>query len=74
MTESERVQLRDRIADRLADMEPMFDSRCKLTFLMRSPHLPDGDLVVTNDEIEKVMTALKRLATYKPVGGGGSVR
>jgi len=67
-----RVELRDRIADVLADMEPMFDRRCRLTFVMRAPHLPDGDLIVTGDDIPAVIKALERLKGYEPVGGAPS--
>jgi hypothetical protein len=69
MTAAEKVRLRDRIADRLVDMESMFDRRCKLTFVMRAPHLPDGDLIVTNDEVPLVITAVQRLAGYEPIAG-----
>lgn len=70
-----RVQLRDQIADWLADLEPMFDRRCKLTFVMRAPHLADGDLIVTADDVPAVIKALERLHGYEPVenkaGHGG---
>lgn len=69
MTPAQKERLRDAIADRLVDMESMFDSRCKLSFVMRSPHLPDGDVVVTNDNIEAVIGALQRLKTYTSIGG-----
>ncbi len=67
MTPFEKEQLRDQIADKLVDMESMFDRRCKLTFVMRSPHLPDGDVVVTSDDIGSIIAALQRLSTYEPV-------
>lgn len=60
-------ELRARIADWLVDMEPMFDSRCKLTFVMRAPHLPDGDLIVTADNVDAVITALQRLRGYEEI-------
>jgi hypothetical protein len=67
MTHQEKQRLRDRIADRLADMESMFDPRCKLTFVMRAPHLQDGDVIVTGDDIPSVIKAIERLGTYEPV-------
>ena len=67
MTPDQKEQLRSDVADRLVEMESMFDSRCKLTFVMRAPHLHDGDLIVTNDDIKKVRAALERLETYEPV-------
>lgn len=66
---AEREALRDHIAVRLLAMESMFDERCKLTFVMRAPHLDDGDLVVTSDSIPDVVTALQRLQTYQEIGG-----
>lgn len=61
LSEAEKIALRNKIADRLVDMEAMFDPRCKLTFVMRAPHLGDGDLVVTGDDIDAVIAALTRL-------------
>lgn len=69
MTVEERARLRNTIADRLVEMERLFDPRCKLTFVMRSPHLPDGDVVVTADDIPAVVKALERLNTYEPIRG-----
>jgi hypothetical protein len=67
MTPAEKNALRERIADVLVDVEPWFDRRCKLTFVMRAPHLADGDLVVTADAIQDVIAALQRLNMYEPV-------
>lgn len=67
LTASEKQRLRAEIAARLGEMEPMFDPRCKLTFVMRSPHLPDGDVIVTSDSIPDVLRAIERLGTYEPV-------
>lgn len=68
MTPSEKEYLRSQVADLLIDyFEPLFDARCKLTFVMRAPHLPDGDLVVTSDSVEQVIAALQRLGTYEVV-------
>jgi hypothetical protein len=67
MTAFDREALRDRIADWLVDMEPLFDRRCKLTFVMRAPHLPDGDLIVTADNIDAVIVALQRLRGYEEI-------
>lgn len=44
----------------LARLEPLFDERCLLTFVARAPHLPDGDMVVTQDDIDAVIASLTR--------------
>ena len=67
MTPYDKEQLRARVSDCLVDMESMFDRRCKLTFVMRAPHLPDGDLIVTNDDVASVIKAVQRLAGYEPI-------
>ena len=67
MTPLEKERLRSVVADKLVEMEPLFDARCRLTFIMRAPHLSDGDLVVTNDEMSALLTALNRLAGYQPI-------
>lgn len=59
----------ERLKERLADIavrhiEPLFDQRCKVTVLVRSPHLSDGDIVVSADDCESAIKALQRLATY----------
>ena len=59
--------LRSRVADKLVAMEKMFDPRCKLTFVMRAPHLADGDMIVTSDHIDSVITALQRLRGYEEI-------
>lgn len=59
--------LRSQIADRLVAMEKMFDPRCKLTFVMRAPHLGDGDIVVTADDVDAVIRALERLRGYEAI-------
>jgi len=67
MTNAEKEHLRSMVADRLVAMESMFDKRCKLSLVMRAPHLPDGDLLVTNDDTASLMAALKRLSGYEEV-------
>jgi len=64
LTAAQKEDLRERIADRLVEMESMFDPRCKLSFVMRSPHLPDGDLIVTNDDPKLLIKAIERLSGY----------
>lgn len=74
MTPMEKERLRSSIADRLVEMEPLFDARCKLTFVMRSPHLPDGDLVVSNDALDKAIAALQRLSGYEAIKAVGTAK
>lgn len=64
-----KERLRAQIADWLVSKEKMFDHRCKLTFVMRAPHLPDGDLIVSADNIDSVITALQRLRGYEEIKG-----
>lgn len=67
MNATGKEELRAKIADWLVAKEKMFDPRCKLTFVMRAPHLPDGDLIVTADNIDLVITALQRLRGYEEI-------
>lgn len=69
LTPGQRQALHDSIVARLDDLAPLFDQRCKLTFVMRSPHLPDGDVVVTSDDIDAVIAALERLKMKDPYEG-----
>ena len=45
----------------LMEIETLFKSHCKLTFLMRNPELEDGDLILTTDELDQVITAIQQL-------------
>lgn len=67
MKKFDKELLRAEVADRLVEMEAMFDHRCKLTFVMRAPHLPDGDMIVTADDVDSVIRALQRLRGYEEI-------
>lgn len=41
-------------------LEPLFVPECRITLLVRAPHLPDGDLVLTRDDLDKAISALVR--------------
>lgn len=41
-------------------IEMLFVPECRITLLVRSPHLPDGDLVLTRDDLDKAVGALMR--------------
>ncbi len=68
LTPRQQEQLRSEIADIIVEfLEPICDSRCLISVVIRSPHLPDGDLVVTADDPEKIIQALQRLKTYPEI-------
>jgi hypothetical protein len=71
MNAAEQEALRAYIADRLIALEALFDRRYKLTFFARAPHLADGDVVVTNDTLEAVITALMRLSLSPDIQAPG---
>ena len=39
----------------------------KVTLLVRSPDLADGDFILTDDELEAAVAAIQRLADRSPV-------
>lgn len=67
-------EVRDIVIAALVDLEPLFDKRCKLTFVMRAPHHADADMVVTTDDVGEVIAAMRRLypeAASMTHGAGG---
>ena len=68
LTPRQQEQLRSEIADIIVEyLEPICDVRCRISVVIRGPHLPDGDLVVTNDDLDHVIAALQRLKTYPAI-------
>jgi hypothetical protein len=50
-----------KVSNALARLEKLFAAHCKLTFIMRNPQVEDGDMILTQDDLEKVEAAIKRL-------------
>lgn len=42
-------------------LEPWFKEHIELTLLVRNPKSDDGDMVITNDNLDDVIDALERL-------------
>lgn len=45
----------------LSEIEPLFESGVKFTFIARSPYEEDADVIVTNDNFRDVLKAINRL-------------
>lgn len=45
----------------LRNLEPLFSGDCRLTLLVRSPPEDDADIIVTRDDLGKVIDAIERL-------------
>ncbi len=61
----------------LADLERLFDLRCKLTFVMRAPFAENADMVITNDpDMNAVAAAILKLysgaAPLHPASNGAT--
>lgn len=52
----------------LQRLESLFVPGCRLTLLMRSPGVDDGDLLFTKDDIDDVIKAIARLKDREPTG------
>jgi hypothetical protein len=49
------------VANHCGDIADLFKPGAKVTILIRNPSQADGDMVVTDDEIDLAMQALQRL-------------
>ena len=47
------------VIQHLSEMESLFASHCKLTFVMRNPRVDDGNMVITSDDMQKVADAVQ---------------
>lgn len=55
--------LRDNIIGAIEPLRKCFKSPVKFTFIARMPEFADGDVVITEDETEKVIEAIRKLQT-----------
>ena len=62
LTTNERQAIQDRLADLCEEAKQAVKggAQYKATILLRAPHLPDGDVLVTEDDLSAVQRALER--------------
>jgi hypothetical protein len=63
-------QLRLRIADKLADISEMFErpTETRITIVIRTPWLPDGGVLISDDDFTLALAEIERLR-IKPIIG-----
>lgn len=60
--EKKLAHVRAEVGAALRDLSRLFNRGCRLTFVMRSPRLTDGDLVITDEsDLRDVEGAIRRL-------------
>lgn len=52
----------EEVATALAHLARLFAPHCKLSFVMRSPKIEDGDMLVTDDDPALVIAAIQKLS------------
>ena len=64
LTPAERFAIQDRLADLCEEAKKSVKGgeHYKATIILRAPHLPDGDVVVTEDPIQYIVDCLRRAA------------
>ncbi len=62
-------ELRERMGNKLAEIAEWFVNP-KITIVVRAPHLNDGDVVLTDDDVELAIAAIRKL--YGSPGKGGA--
>lgn len=66
-------QLHQKLAVHLEQISELFKNP-KITLVVRSPDLPDGDVVLTDDELDKAIAAIERLKGRDSGSSGRTVR
>lgn len=56
-----------KIANTLGELSPLFEDRCKLTFVMRDPLDEEAYIIVGDDTNEDVIDVLRRVALKQEV-------
>lgn len=54
-------------AKSLRNLERFFESHCKLTLLVRNPQAVDGDIVISSDDLDQVISSIEKLKEREPV-------
>lgn len=57
------VEMHREIANHASKIRHLFKPGAKVSIVVRNPSLPDGDVLVSDDQIDDVKRALDRLAT-----------
>jgi hypothetical protein len=59
-------RLQDELSDHLDRIIRMFKNP-KVTLIVRAPDLPDGDVVIGNDDLDAAIVAIQRLKDREPL-------
>jgi hypothetical protein len=62
------IALQSVIADHLEDICKLFAQRPKITIVIRTPWLEDGDVILSDDDFDLAIAAINRLRNRPPVG------
>jgi hypothetical protein len=54
-------RLRVDIADSLEDIRALFKTKTKITLIVRSPSLEDADVIISDDDFELAIQAVRQL-------------
>lgn len=57
---------RDEVAAALAELSRLFKPHAKLAFLVRNSEVEDGDMLLTDDDPESIIAAIRQLAGGEP--------
>lgn len=58
MSVSKLERVREQIAHHCCDISDLFVAGAQITVIVRSPHGPDGDIIVTTDTLPNLMRSL----------------
>jgi hypothetical protein len=63
-------QLHYDISEDLERIAKRFKGRPKITLIVRNPELADGDVLISDDDFEQAIAAIRRLKDREPVVQG----
>ena len=61
MSRDKVINLRNEVAWHLDEIAKLFKQRPKMTIVIRADWLPNGDVILTDDDQEKAIAAIRRL-------------
>jgi hypothetical protein len=72
---SDKLQLlHNDISTHLSEIAALFTQPPKITIVIRTPWLPDGGVLLTDDDLDEAIAEILRLKAKEPTTGVGAVQ
>ena len=72
---SDKLQrLHNDISTHLSEISALFTEQPKITIVIRTPWLPDGGVLLSDDDLDEAIAEIRRLQVKEPTTGVGAVQ